>query len=298
MIARTKRLVLAGLILLVAAQTASAAWRDDYPVLRIGMVAGVDATETRGRAEPFRAYLEDSLGVSVELFVANDYPALVSGQLTGRFQATFLSAASFAAASAACNACVEPLVAATSSEGDEGFYAVLVVPTGSAIVGPADLPGARLAVSAEDSIAGRLLPLALFAADGVDVPAIQLVNSDGPAAAMAHLLAGEADAALAWIGTSGDPALGYDRGVLHQLVADGTLAMDAIDIVWTSPLIPNGPLTVSADLPEDLKADLTAAMTEMATAAPDALAAVGGGAGFAAVTAERYQPLQLLTEVE
>ncbi len=295
MLGRAKHLILFALLILCAAP-ASAAWRDDYPVLRVGMVAGINPAETRGQAEPFRAYLETKLGVPVELFVANDFAALISGQLTGRFHATLLSASAFAAASAACNACVVPIVAPTTAEGDAGFRAVLVVPAGSAIASPADLGDARLAISPEDSVAGRLLPLALFAQDGVDLSAITLVPSDNPAAAMAHLLAGEADAALAWVGASGDPALGYDRGVLHQLIADGTLTMDQIAVIWTSPLIPNGPLVLSADLPDDLKADFTDAMTAMANEDGDALAAAGGGTGFTAVTAEQYQPLMLLTE--
>ncbi len=296
MLARAKRLLIAVLLLLVTMPVASAAWRDDYPVLRIGMVGGAIPADTRTRAEPFRAYLEAELGVAVELFVANDYSALISGQLTGRFQATFLSATAFAAASSACNACVEPLVTATTAEGDRGFYAVLVVPAVSAIAGPADLAGTRLAVSPEDSLAGNLLPLALFAEAGVDLSAVTLVASAGPEDAVAHLLAGEADAALAWTGTTGDPALGYDRGVLHQLVGDGTLTMDQVAIVWTSPLIPNGPLAIAADLPADLKAALAAAMTDMAKGNPDALAAANGGTGFAAVAADDYAPLLLLTE--
>lgn len=293
MLARAKRLIVLGLLVLLAAP-ASAAWRDDYPVLRVGVVAGINPADARTQSEPFRAYLEKALGVPVELFVANDYAALISGQLTGRFHAALLSAAAFAAASAACNACVEPLVAPMTAAGDAGFHAVLVVPAGSAIAAPGDLPGMRLAVSSEDSIAGRLLPLALFAEDGVDLSAVTLVPSANPAAAVAQLLAGEADAALAWTGAAGDPALGYDRGVLHQLVADGTLTMDQIAVVWTSPLIPNGPLAVAVDLPDDLKADLADAMVDMAVDDTDALAAAGGGAGFAAVTAEQYRPLLLL----
>lgn len=293
----TKRLVLAGLALLLAVPIASAQWREDYPVLRLGVVTGPNTAYGRARVEPFRSYLEQRLGVSVEVATAVDYASLIGDQLIGRYHATFLSAAAFAAASAACSACVEPLVAPTTVEGEIGFYAVLLVTPGSAIADLEGLDGARLAVSTDDSLAGRLLPLALFAEAGVDLENLELISSRNPVAAVGRLLDGAADAALAWTSLSGDSSTGYSRGVLTQMIADGVLTMDEVVIVWTSPLIPHGPLAVLTNLPADLKSELSAAMIEMNTAAPDALAVINAlGGGFVAAAADLYQPLLLLAD--
>jgi phosphonate transport system substrate-binding protein len=293
----TARRVVLALLLLLAAP-ALAQWRVDNPVIRIGMIAGADVTASRGRAEPFRAYLEQALDDDVELFFANDYAALIAGQLTGRFHAAFLSATAFAAANLTCNACLEPAAIPTTFDGEEGFYSILVVPAGSGIADATGLPGARLAVSAPDSVAGRLLPLALFAEVGIDVSAIELVAIDSPDAAIELMLAGGADAALAWSSLAGDQATGYSRGVLRQLVDEGRVAMADLRVAWTSPLIPYGPLAVRTDLPAEMRAELSAAMVAMAAADPDALLAVNGalGGAFVAPPADIFQPLMLLVD--
>jgi phosphonate transport system substrate-binding protein len=285
-------------VLVALATPALAQWRADNPVIRIGMIAGPDVAASRSRAEPFRAYLEQALDDDVELFFANDYAALIAGQLTGRYHAAFLSATAFAAASVTCSDCLEPAAIPTTGDGEEGYYAILVVPAGSAITSAAGLSGARLAVSAEDSIAGRLLPLALFADAGIDLSTIELVTVDSPDAAVELMLAGGADAALAWSSLAGDQAAGYSRGVLRQLVDDGRAAMANLRIAWTSPLIAYGPLAVRSDLPAEMKSELSAAMIGMAAADRDALLAVNGalGGAFVAPPADIYQPLKLLAE--
>jgi phosphonate transport system substrate-binding protein len=281
---------------LLFAGAALAQWQTEYPVIRIGMMAGSDPAATRARTEPFRDYLENRLGTDVEVFLSIDYAALISGELTGRFEAAFLTATAYASATAACGGCIEPVVIPTTVDGEEGFHSILIVPAGSVIAGPDRLPGARLAVSAADSIAGRLIPLALFAEAGIDVGAIELVTADSPAEAIGLMLAGEADAALGWASMRGAENEGFTRGVLRQLVDEGLIDMADVDIVWTSPLIPHGPLTVRTDLPEDLKSDLRAAMAALAEADPDALLAVNGilGGAFVAATPELFEPLLLL----
>lgn len=281
-----------------AAGAALAQWQDENPVIRIGMVAGVDPAATRTRTDPFREYLRERLEIDVEIFLSNDYPALISGQLTGRYHAAFLSASAFVSANAACNDCLEPVAIPTTPDGEAGFHAVLIVPAGSAISDAAGLPGTRLAVSAEDSVSGRLLPLALFAEDGIDVDAIRLVEAGSPAEAIGLMLAGEADAALAWSSLAGDIALGYSRGALRQLVDEGRLDMNAIAIVWSSPQIPYGPLAIAAELPAELKSALTDAMVEMAGLDPEALFAVNGalGGAYVAASADLFAPLRLLAD--
>lgn len=291
------RAALAALLLLLTTPAALAQWRESYPVLRVGLVAGPDAALTRTRAEPFRAYLEDRLGVSVELLTAPDFGALIADQLTGRLHATFLSAAAFAGASAACGGCVEPLVAQTTRSGEVGYRAALVVSSENALSDPANLAGTRLAVSAEDSLAGRLLPLALFVEAGVEFSEITIISTASQAASVLAVSAGDAEAGLAWIGLS--DALN-ERGVLLALAAAGQISLDEIRVAWTSPMIPHGPLVALTNLPDDLKDDLESAMLAMATADTEALLAIDAnlGGGFVAIDSEAYEPLMLLTDPE
>src|SRR5436190_1738204 len=79
--------------------------------------------------------------------------------------------------------------------------------------------GKSLAVTGEDSIAGRLVPLKYLSRAGLDLTsrAGSLVTVGDPAAAVAALQSRTADLAVAWSSMTGDPAAGYDFGVLNTL---------------------------------------------------------------------------------
>lgn len=287
----------AALVAAALATPASADWRDETPVLRIGIVTGPapNTAFALGQAEPFRAALEARLGSSVALVPAEDYGRLIEAQLTG-VPVTFLSATAFAQLYDLCT-CVEPLAIPRNSDDSLGYRSVLLVPAGSPIGTVAALAGARLAVSAPDSVAGRLLPLALFAGEGLTTGDLgALVERESPAAAVAAMLAGEADAALAWSSLTGSVSAGYSRGVMTQMVADGRLSMDDVRVAWRSPIIPNGPVTIRASAPDDLKADLLAALISIAESDPEIIALVDGsfGGGYVAGDAAMYDPLVLM----
>ena len=137
---------------------ASADWRDDLKVLRIGTVAPHGAAYDMARLEPFRAYLQDRLGLPVEIVATADYDALIDAQASARVQYAIHSASSYATAEALC-ACVEPLALPAAFDGSRGFHSVLVAHAGSAIASLADARGKRLALTGADSVAGRLVPL-------------------------------------------------------------------------------------------------------------------------------------------
>jgi phosphonate transport system substrate-binding protein len=286
-----------GLILLtfcLFAMTATrglADWRDDIKVLRVGYLAGDNVAYRAAQLEPFRAYLEGKIGLPVELVPAPTYGALIEAQAGSRVQYAIYSAASFATASASCR-CVEPVAVPTSLDGSEGFYAILLARADGPIRSLADAKGARLALAGEDSIAGRLVPLKAFAAEGI-VPAqyfASVIDKPDPKTAVAALLSGEADLAVGWSSMKGDFATGYSSGVLTEMVANADLTMDEVRVVWQSSLIPFGPHAVRSDLPEELRALLRAALLALATENPEALDAVdrGGGGGFVAADASLY----------
>ncbi|MEX0852505.1 MAG: phosphate/phosphite/phosphonate ABC transporter substrate-binding protein [Bauldia sp.] len=291
-----------GLAFAVFAATAPALradWRDDHQVLRVGFLAASGAGYDALRLEPFRVYLESRLAMPVELVAATDYATLIDAQATDRTQYAIHSAASYVTAAAACG-CIEPLALPSAFDGTPGFYAILLARADGTIASLADAGGARLAVAGQDSVAGRLVPLRLFADQGIDAATYfsAIVETDGPQAAIAALLTGAADLAVGWSSLSGDGTAGYSFGVLASLVRAGALSMDLVRIVWQSPLVPFGPHAVRSDLPVELKAGLVEALTAMAGQAPEALDAVDrssiGGGGFVAVGADAYVVVERL----
>ncbi len=281
----------------VAALPARAGWRDDLKVLRIGTVAPHGAAYDMARLEPFRAYMQDRLGLPVEIVATADYGALIDAQASARVQYAIHSASSYVTTEALC-ACVEPVALPTAFDGSHGFHSVLVAHAGGAIASLADARGKRLALTGADSVAGRLVPLKALAAEGIDARSYfsSLLTAPDPEQAITMLFTDEADLATGWSSLSGDAAQGYSFGVFTRMVSAGALAMDRLKIVWKSPLIPFGPHVVRRDLPEEAKTLIASALMAMADAAPDALDAVDGssigGGGFAPVTAKDYAVIE------
>jgi phosphonate transport system substrate-binding protein len=261
--------------------------------LRVGFLTTSGAAYDIRKLEPFRVYLQAAVGMPVELVPASTYAALIDAQATDRVQYAIHSATSYVTTVARCQ-CVSPLAVPTAFDGAKGFYAILLARADSNIRTPADAAGKSLAVTGEDSVAGRLVPLKYLARDGVD-PATHfgsVLEAGDPATAIGALQAGSVDLAVGWSSMTGNAATGYDFGVLSSLVQTGKLSMDTVRVVWQSPLIPFGPHVVRDDVPDDLKGRVLNALTSMVMSAPAALDAVDrsstGGGGFAPIAAGDY----------
>jgi phosphonate transport system substrate-binding protein len=271
------------LAFVLAAVPAFADWRDDIKVLRVGVLAGANAPYRLAQLEPFRLYLQDKLGLPVEIVPERSYDALVEAQENGRIPYAIHSASSYAAAAAACG-CVEAIAVPTAAGGVKGFHAILLARSDGAIRTLADAKGARLALGPPDSVTGYLLPMKGFAKEGIAPKDYFGTVSEMPdeRSAIAALLKGEADLAAAWSSLEGDYASGYGFGVLTDMVGSAELSMDEVRVVWRSGLIPFGPHVVRADLPEELRkllADALIALPEENLTAYDGVDRVGGG-GF------------------
>jgi phosphonate transport system substrate-binding protein len=288
---------LLALAILAAAGGARADWRDDVTILRVGVMTGANAPYRLLQLQPFKTYLEARTALPVEIVPAENYDALIAAQMGSRVDYAIESATAFVTADARCN-CVEALAVPTRSGGEPGFFALLVARADSPIATLADAEGARLALAGEDSIAGRLLQMKAFETEGIVAENFfsEIVEVRDPEAAITALLAGEAELAVAWSSLSGEPAAGYSFGVLADLVAEGGLAMEQIEIVWQSPLIPFGPHVIRSALPDELKQLLSRALLDVAQQDPVAFDAVDrfGGRGFVAADAGLFAPIAAL----
>ena len=262
-------------------------------VIRVGFLAADQLAASDARMEPFRAYIESRIGIPVELVPAATYESLIDATVGGQIQYGVHSATSFAVAQHACD-CIEPLALPSAYDGSMGFYSVLLARADGAIGSLADARGKRLAVSGEDSVAGRLVPLAELMGQGIDPESYfsGVLAVPGPEAAVSAVLSGEADLAVGWSSLAGDPSTGYSFGLLTRMVIDGRLPPGAVKVIWRSSLIPFGPHAVRNDLPSEMKLRIADALFDMAFVAPEALEAVDrsgfGGGGFVAVDPGAY----------
>lgn len=292
---------LASIFVLAAAGAGRADWRDTFKVLRIGVLTGPESSYRLATLEPFRVYLQDRIGIPVEIVPAATYGALIDAEINNRVQYAVYSATSYATAVVECQ-CVEAIGAPVAADGALGFHSILLTTADGGIASLADARGKSIALAAPDSVAGRLVPAQAFTDEGIvpDDYFSRVATVADPEAAITALLDGSVDVAVGWSSLTGSVDTGYDFGVLTRMVADGDLSMDRVRIIWQSRLIPFGPHAVRTDIPHDLRTLLARALVDMANDDPEALDSIDrlgfGGGGFATPAPDLYQSVMNLVK--
>ncbi|GIL01209.1 MAG: phosphonate ABC transporter substrate-binding protein [Alphaproteobacteria bacterium] len=280
------------LAVMSAGSPAGADWRDEIGAFRVGILAGADIQASMARAEPFRLALEEALGVTVEIFPARDYPALINASAAARIEYTVFSAAAYALTWERCQ-CVEPLVIARSGDGTDTFSAVVVTRVG----GPGNLAalrGTRIGVVRTTAFGGRDVALAEMRAQGFDPAAgdASLETFANGEEAVDALRQGGIDALIGWSSLTGDPAQGYSRGTLRRIAE---LEGDATGyrIAWQSSPVPHRMHAVRKNLPGEAKTQLRTLLTGLFANDPvayDSVEPVYGG-GFVAARQGQFEAL-------
>jgi phosphonate transport system substrate-binding protein len=283
----------------VVAATAGTAqaqdWKAQYPELTLGVIPAENASTTVDRYTPLANYLSKELGVKVTLRVANDYAAVIEGQRAGNIQIGFYGPASYSRA-ILTGVATEPVVVARHSNGLTGYYSVIYVRADSPYKKIEDLKGKKIALVDPNSTSGNAAPRYFLHAAGYDVDTyfgsnIFAGSHDNAVLALAQ---GTVDAAANSWNSEDDSNLTrmLTKGVLKN--ADGS-AMKKADfrILFTSPLLPEGPYAVLASLPPDLKKSIGTALIEMNKKDKAAFDALSDGKDieFAPITAKDYQPI-------
>ena len=131
----------AGLATLPLLATAARAdWKADYPELVFATIPDENATGVEKRYEPFIQYLSKMLGVPVKLRIANDYAAVIEGQIAGNIHLAKYGPASFARA-LMNGAKIDAFAMEVNKDGTKGYYSVLYVKKDSPIQKIEDLKG-------------------------------------------------------------------------------------------------------------------------------------------------------------
>ena len=115
----------AGLAALSVSGTAALAdWKAEYPELIIAVVPDENATGVEKRYEPFIQYLSKQLGVPVKLRIANDYAAVIEGQIAGNIHIAQYGPAAYARAYMN-GAKIDAFAMQVNKDGTKGYYSVL-----------------------------------------------------------------------------------------------------------------------------------------------------------------------------
>ena len=309
----TRRLLTAGAALApfaAIAQTAAPAmpapgrraWAAQVPQIRIGLLGGENESDRLGRYEAYRALMEQTFGVPVRLFPAADYAGVMQAFGARQIDGAGLGASGYAGAWLDTNGGVEPLFVAREADGGIAYISVMVVRADSGITSLEQMRGKSLAWADPNSTSGYLIPRSELRGAGIDINSYfsRAAFAGGHEQAVVALLQRQYDAAVTWASGQGEESQGFTRGNLRSMVDKGMLKMSDLRIIWKSRPIPNGPMTVRADLPAAFKADFTQFHLALASAHPQIYAQIerGGGQGYAAVTHEMFAPIVQLRRDE
>lgn len=277
-------------VLALASALSSAAiaqdWRDDYRIVRIGLISGENETDQLTRREPFRLYLERELGVEVKFHTAANYDGTIQALAANQIEFAHLGSSGYAAAYTLTNGGVEPLVAQVDERGSSGYFSMIFVRCDSGYESIDDLKGKVLAFADPDSTSGYLVPYYNLVQQGyppeTHFSAIPFAGSHE--AGLMGLYNGQFDAAAS-LGNTPD----YTRA--DFMAENGLIPEDSLCPIWSSPEITNSPLTARTNIPRDLIESVRTAVLEMAEKDREAFAgyAEPTNVGFIAVDHDRFQ---------
>ena len=287
------------LVLGATALTAPAAfaqdWREDIPVFRIGLLGGEnDADRLRDNA-CLQEDLAELLGVPVELFPAPDYAGVMQGLLADQLDYAQLGASGYAGIYLQDPEAVEPLFVSAESDGATGYFSVMYTLASSDITSLEDMEGRTLAFADPNSTSGYLVPRAEMTRAGIDIDSYfaETGFGGGHEQAVVAVLNGQYDAGVTWVSGVGEPSEGYTRGNLRSMIDNGLLDMADLRIIWQSSQIPNGPIVVRTDLPQEAKDIVSDYLANLLESDPECYYSVtaGEGQGFVAVDHSFFEPV-------
>jgi phosphonate transport system substrate-binding protein len=279
-----------------AALAQDADWRDEVPVFRVGILGGENEADRLREHACQQAYLEERLGVPVELFPASDYAGVMQGLLAGQLEFAGLGSSGYAGISLQDPDAVEPLYTTMQIDGSLGYYSVMYARADSGIESLADMEGHSLAFADPNSTSGYLVPsYELAAEEGLNFEEFfsETGFGGGHEQAVVAVLNGQYDAGVTWTSGVGDIAEGYSRGNLRSMVDKDMLDMSEIQIIWQSNLITNGPRVIRSDLPQELKDLVMGAMMQLQVSDRDCFDAINDGEsmGYWPINHEFYEPI-------
>ena len=251
---------------------------------------GVEPFEDPARLTPAAKVLADALSKAldcpVDLTVTEDYAAEVLAMQNGKLDIGIFGPLGYVFASKRANA--EALASFGESDGELSSYtAGIWVPAGSDITTIEQLEGRSLALGSVGSTSGDALPRKALRDAGMADSDVKLTYAGGHPEALLALVNGAVDAAE------------INSQQLGSATSAGTFDPSKFRQVWKSAPIPNDPITVRGDLPQEFKTAVKDALLKLP---PDAVAEIGElldvdpPGPLVAVDKSTYQPLFDLAE--
>jgi len=212
--------------------------------LLIGSYGGDNPAQTKGALEPFRAYLQQKLGMEVEFFYTTDYTAVIEALRSKKIHMAHLTP--FAYVLATRQPGLEPIVTLGINGSPTLYHSIIFTNTHTGLKTMADVKAKAksltLCFADPASTSGHLIPRAYLNSIGLnpDNAFKETMFAGSHAGSILSVKSGKMD-----VGCS------TSELALNKLIREGIVKREDIVILWTSPPIVNDAITVRSDLNKD-----------------------------------------------
>lgn len=230
-------------------------------------VAFVPSEDLEGMIEAFgptKNYLEKEVGVSIEMYKATDYTAVVEAMRTGSVDMAFFGPFSYILAAERANA--KAIIGGGTEEGKLGVYHSIMLTnkdTGLKSMEDVKKRSKELALSFVDpaSTSGHLIPRGYMESIGISVDKDfrEIIFAGGHDASILAVHARNVDIAATWEGP-------YERAC-----EGGLVDKNDVFVIWKSDGIPKSPIAVRGDLDPSLVSKLQQAFLDLPAKDPAAM---------------------------
>ena len=266
-------------------QAADPTWPKE---LTFALLSTESAPEVTRHWEPILAQLEKDLGVKIKPVLASDYRGTIEALKFKKAEIGHLGPKSYVEATNDNYANVEPVVQIRHSNGSLGYRSCLIVHTDSDLFSPEDIGGKTFAFNDPNSTSGYLVPMTMF------------LNEMGinPKQHFSKLtFSGSHEASILAVTNKKVEVASTNLPDIQQLTKEGKIPRGALRVIWVSKLIPNDPIVVRKDLPDNLRRAIQDSLVAMQEKHPEVFAAAGSVVGgFQKVDDATYQVIRELNE--
>ena len=293
---------------LMTTAISSAALADGHAIteFRIGLLGGENAQDRLNSNECLRAYTEDLLGVETKLFAPADYNGVIQGLLGGTLDMAWLGASSYAAVYLQDPEAVDPVLVKINLDGSYGYHSIGFARVDSGITSLDDLQGKVFGFGDPNSTSGYLIPSIEIPQykDGITMESGEFFGevkfTGGHEQTIVAVNNGDIDAGVSWADGQGNWEDGYNSGALRKAVDAGLVDMNDLVEIWRSAPIPEGPVVLRRDLPQDVKDKMITLVDGLHEADADCAYGVAAGEslGFDPITHDAYLSIVAAREAE
>jgi phosphonate transport system substrate-binding protein len=266
-------------------QAADPTWPKE---LTFALLSTESAPEVTRRWEPILAQLEKDLGVKVKPVMASDYRGTIEALKFKKAEVGHLGPKAYVEATNENYANVEPVVQIRHSNGSLGYRSCLILHADSDLFSPEDIGGKTFAFNDPNSTSGYLVPMAMFLNEmGID-----------PKQHFSKLtFSGSHEASILAVTNKKVDVASTNLPDVQQLTREGKVPRGTLRVIWVSKLIPNDPIVVRKDLPDNLRQAIQDSLGAMREKHPEVFTAAGAViGGFQKVDDAKYQVIRELNE--